>query len=749
MRRASTLLAGAVVLCVLVPAAPAAADCPGALPASTCAYTAIGQVGQSAQGVLRFPQAVAVAPDGSVVVGDQGSHVVQVFAPDGTFLRAIGSAGTKPGQLTSVGSVAVAPDGSIFVAEGTSRIERYAADGTHLRTITGNGTAVGRFHFGTGRGNDSAAGGGLATIDSTLFVSDSANNRILRMGLDGSNPIVLVPPGQLQFPRGIAVRKTRLLVADDQHHRVVAYDTGGHFLKVVGSGQGAGPGQMNNPYGVALDAAGRVFVADDLNQRILRFSTLPDYAYRARWGAYGTDPGRLAYPRSIATDPQGQLYVANTGNDRIDVFSQSGQLLRSFGTSGRASGQFDAPVGVAADAAGFRAVTDSVNGRVEFLRPDGGVATIWGSPAPGPTVLPDAVAVAFDSAGNGYVLDERRSRIVVFSRASGKPVRTIGSKGTGAGQMLDPEQLAIASDGTIVVADTGNGRIVRFRTDGKYLGATTGIGRPHGVAITPDGARTYVARGNNHITAYSPAGTEIDDFGGTGNKLGKLNAPAQLSLDADGNLWVADRGNNRVQEFGPYGQRLAAFGVRGTGPGQFVHPTGVSVDCNGLVTVADTGNNRVQQFALAAPASRSCGQLPPPGNPPAVQLPTLPTPLGPQITPLRVLRSTGVLSGRNVPVRVGCESACTLTVGGSVTQAGRPAAGRTRASATLKAITVKLDAGQSMVLRPSLTVAQARTLSRALHGLRGLVVNLTFTAAGSDSSMQPTERTVTLNDARA
>ena len=56
------------------------------------------------------------------------------------------------------------------------------------------------------------------------------------------------------------------------------------------------------------------------------------------------------------------------------------------------------------------------------------------------------------------------------------------------------------------------------------------------------------------MTAAAP---QLDQFGGTGSKLGKLNAPAQMTLDPAGNLWVADRGNNRVQQFGP-GRRAPA-----------------------------------------------------------------------------------------------------------------------------------------------------------------------------------------------
>src|SRR3954471_20349901 len=122
-----------LLVAVLMLAFPgvAQAACPGADP---CPYSASLVVGNRTGGVLRFPQASAVGPDGSVYVADQYSHAIQVFGPDGTFRRELGSAGSGPGELSSVGAVAVAADGSVYVADGADRIDRFAADGSLLNS---------------------------------------------------------------------------------------------------------------------------------------------------------------------------------------------------------------------------------------------------------------------------------------------------------------------------------------------------------------------------------------------------------------------------------------------------------------------------------------------------------------------------------------------------------------------------------------------------------------------------------------
>jgi DNA-binding beta-propeller fold protein YncE len=728
-----------------LPGAPAQAQAPAACPGGgdPCPYTTVTQSGQRGGGILRFPQAIAIGPDGAVYVGDQGSHIIQQFAPDGTWLRDIGTAGTRPGELTGTGSLAVAGDGSLLVADGgTNGVVRFDTTGGLIGSWR-PGPDLGPFRFGPGRGNDGAAGGGLAAAGGTVYVADTGNDRVLRFDLDGGRGTQIVAPGQLANPRGVAVRGTRMLVADDQHHRLAVFDTGGRFLTSVGLGQGAGAGQLNFPYDVDMDTAGRVYVADDLNHRVVRFSTPPTgYRYKARWGSYGTAPGQLAYPRGIATDAAGDVYVTNTGNDRVDVFDGTGKLERSFGASGRAPGQFNAPLGVGVDGSGFRAVADSVNGRVQLLAPDGSLAAVWGSPNPGPTVLLRPIAVVFDAAGTPFVLDQRRNRIQVFDRTTGLPTRSIGFTGSGPGQMLSPTAMAIDGAGTLTVADAGNGRLIRFAADGSYLGSTIIGGTLRGVAVTPDGSRTYVATTANRITILDATGRVVKQFGGTGNRLGRLSAPGQITLDTAGNLWVVDRGNNRVQQFTADGQPLLAVGARGIGQGELLHPTGVSVDCNGNLTVTDSDNNRIQTFALTQLPAAACVPLPAPGSPPALKYPTLPEPLGPVLA-VRVLRQSGVLGARSLPIRVGCDTTCRLTVSGTLTLRGQPAKGHKPVAIALKVPARTVMAGSSRVIRLPVSRRDAARLRRALGRRVGLSATIQLQATASAG--EPTSQTLRIS----
>src|SRR3954471_7357527 len=199
--RSSLVLA--LVVALLVPAAAGAAP-----------YSDMKVIGKRAEGVLRFPQAAVVGPDGSVYVADQQSHAIHVFGPDGAFRRELGAAGDGPGGLSSVGAVAVAADGTVYVADGADRIDRFAGDGSLLNSFGSSGSGTGEFRFGAGGGNDSGAGGGIAIgPDGSVYVADTRNDRVQRFAADGTAATVIIPPGRLSRPQGLAVSRSRLIVA--------------------------------------------------------------------------------------------------------------------------------------------------------------------------------------------------------------------------------------------------------------------------------------------------------------------------------------------------------------------------------------------------------------------------------------------------------------------------------------------------------------------------------------------------------
>ena len=104
------------------------------------------------------------------------------------------------------------------------------------------------------------------------------------------------------------------------------------YLTQWGS-SGTGNGQFNQPYGVATDAAGDVYVADAGNNRIQKFTGTGTYI--TQWGSGGSGDGQFDYPKGVATDAAGNIYVSDTGNNRIQKFGPEAPTPTNATTWGR------------------------------------------------------------------------------------------------------------------------------------------------------------------------------------------------------------------------------------------------------------------------------------------------------------------------------------------------------------------------------------------------------------------------------
>ncbi|WP_346865908.1 SMP-30/gluconolactonase/LRE family protein, partial [Methanocalculus sp. MSAO_Arc2] len=184
-----------------------------------------------------------------------------------------------------------------------------------------------------------------------------------------------------------------------------------------------------------------------------------------------------------------------------------------------------------------------------------------------------------------------------------------GTGGIGDGEFSWPEDVAVASDGTVYVADTMNDRIQKFTADGTFItkwGETEGwddpkdadgkLYQPAGVAVDSAG-NVYVAdTWNDRIQKFTGDGTFITKWGSFGTGDGQFLGPTGIAVDAAGNVYVADTYNDRIQKFTPDGTFITKWGSYGTGDGQFWMPRGVTVDSAGNVYVADRNNHRIQKF---------------------------------------------------------------------------------------------------------------------------------------------------------
>jgi DNA-binding beta-propeller fold protein YncE len=723
-------LAGAGAVLAGVAASPAlAASCPGA--DGECPYSSATIIGMRSEGILRFPEAVAVDAFGNVYVADQLSFVVQKFSAAGAYLGQWGSYGGGHGQFGPIGGLATDAAGDVYVVDSEhNRIEKFSPSGEFIKDWGHFGQELGQFNFGSSLNPTQPPGGGIAVYGNYVYVADSGNDRIERFNLEGGEALEWgsygTGGGQFSYPRGVAANAIEVLVTDDDNHRVEKFTPSGQFEGADGS-EGTTGDRFDFPYGIALDAAGNVYVADDINHRVVKLN--PQLGYITEWGGFGSKPGQLAFPRGLAADPAGETFVADTANDRVQVFDPEGHFLRTIGASAREPGPLTAPRGLAIDPTGRLFVSDTVDSRVEEFAPttDAYLGTL-ASPGGYTTGFNRPAGIAIDPRGSVYVTDPADGRISRFW-GEGTYLSEIGGPADiGGAALSEAGSVAVASGtGDLYVADTDHNRILvysptgtllaRFGTGGGNGSSGSGAGEfnhPEAVAVDGTGDIYVADTDNNRIVELSPAGAVVNEWGSRGTGDGRFHSPTGIALDAAGNVYVVDSENNRVEVFDSSGHFLQKWGERGIGPGELSQPTAIAVDCDGNVYVADTNNNRVERFDPVSPFGSGClapGLWPPPLNVAPVLHVSLPRP-------------AGVLARGALTPSVSCLRGCKVLVSATLSSL------RPRRTVALISAAATLAPKRVSKLRVRLGRSALRTLQRALGHHRGMLAHVTIVAAG-------------------
>lgn len=256
---------------------------------------------------------------------------------------------------------------------------------------------------------------------------------------------------EFQMPRGVAVDAAGdVYVADADNHRVVRLSAEGEPLLAWGQA-GEGDGQFVEPFDLVVDTQGNVVVLDAVAQRLQRFT--PEGRFLA---AFGRD---LAFyrPRGLGVDAQDNFYVADTGGVRLLKLSPDGSRLMQVGGPEEEIGPGQ-PTDVAVSPSGEIYLVEAMNGLLWRLDAGGAVLGRW---AVGQANTLDSPHLAVGPASQVYVTDPEGGRMLVFT-AEGRPLGQFGSLGDGPGQFRKPVGIAVGSDGKVYVSDSHGCRVIAF-----------------------------------------------------------------------------------------------------------------------------------------------------------------------------------------------------------------------------------------------------------------------------------------------
>ena len=509
-----------------------------------------------------------------------------------------------------------------------------------------------------------------------VLVADTGNSAIRKV-LDYS--ITTLAATNLSSPSGVAVDGAgNIFVADSGNHAIHKITPAGAVTALAGkpgsSGGADGVGAaatFNQPFGVAVDGAGNVFVADTGNHSIRKITpagvvTTPAGAAGSSGSADGTGTAAtFNHPSGVAVDWAGNVFVADTGNHSIRKITPAGAVTTLAGSpsvAGSADGTgtaatFNHPSGVAVDGAGNVFVADTGNHSIRKITPAGAVTTLAGSPGAAGNWDGTGAASTFaarfdrptglavDGLGNVFVADTGNNTIRKITPAgtvttlAGSPSVAGSADGTGPGaHFAQTSGVAVDEAGNAFVADMFNHTIRKITPAGAVttlagspgsFGTADGTGAaarffyPRGVAVDGVGNVFVVDSGNYTIRKITPAGAVTTLAGSPGSSgsadgtgtAARFAEPEGLAVDGTGTLFVADAFDNTIRKITPAGV-VTTFAGRaggtdsadGTGAAaRFASPAGVAVDRAGNVFVADSRNFTIRKISPAGTVTTIAG----------------------------------------------------------------------------------------------------------------------------------------------
>jgi hypothetical protein len=591
--------------------------------------------GLSAQ--FDIPYGAAVDGSGNVYVADEASNVVRKITPSGVVTTLAGTSGVRgsadgtgpAAQFSTPIGVAVDGSGNVYVADFSNETVRKITPSGVVSTVAGTAGVAGTVN-GTGTAAQFSSPVGIAVDGSgNLYVADQTDYTIRKV----------TPAGVVTTLAGTA--------------------------GVVGSADGAANiARFNNPYGLAVDGNGNVYVADSGNGIIREISpagVTTTIAGTAK--VYGSANGTGAaaefnVPLAVAVDGSGNVYVSDYSNSNVRKITSSGvvtSLAGNTGITGYADGtgagaEFNSPFGIGVDGSGNVYVADSGNNEIRKITSSGTVTTLAGS-RPNTNGTGAAAGfnlttgVAVDASGNVYVADQQNDEIRkitpdgAVTTLAGSPGDAGSNDGTGAAAKFDaPFGLAADGSGNVFVADTGNDTIRKITPAGVVttvagtplsVGTANGTGAgalfsiPIGITVDPNDNLYVSEQGNQTIRKITPAGVVTTLAGlagsagstdGTGSAA-RFDLPAGIVLDGSGNLYVADSTNDEIRKVTPGGVVTTLAGspqqtgsTDGTGSSaRFYFPVGLAIDGSGSLYISEYSNDTVRKMTPAGVVTTLAG----------------------------------------------------------------------------------------------------------------------------------------------
>ena len=260
---------------------------------------------------LNEPMGIGTDEQGNLYVADSMNYQIQVFDNDALFLKKWGQQGSNDGEFNYPVGIAVSNSGNIYVADQYNhRIQKFNHEGTFIKSWGSFGENDGEFDTPM-----RLAVNGLENVyvvdfgNNRIQVFDNDGNFINKWGTHGNSE------GQFDSPRGIAIDiMQNVYVSDTNNNRIQKFNSNGIFIQTIVN-------SVNSPRGLDIDNFGNIIVVEYDNHKLKIFDE--DGNYWAGWGTQGYGDFQFRYPRDVAVDKNNYIYVADGLNNRVLKFAIS------------------------------------------------------------------------------------------------------------------------------------------------------------------------------------------------------------------------------------------------------------------------------------------------------------------------------------------------------------------------------------------------------------------------------------------
>jgi sugar lactone lactonase YvrE len=496
---------------------------------------------------LEYPYAITLDVSGNIYIPDiNASRVLKETLSAGSYTQSVVASATV-GGLNGPTAVAVDGSGDVYIADWfNARILEESSSGGNFGAVNVGSTS--------------------ATPISMIFTFDSA-------GTLGSTAVVTQGAPNLDFVNaGTGTCKTgaaytigesctvnvnfKPKFAGTRYGAVELLDGSGNVLAtgyVEGTGVGpqvnfmpgtqsivanAATNGLHDPFGVAVDGSGNVYIGDIQNSRVLK-ETQSAGNYTQSVVANAANNGLIA-PCGVAVDGGGNVYIADENADRVLKETLSADGYTQSVVANDADNGVSGPIGVAVDGSGNVYIADASN-RVlkETLSAGSYTQSVIANNANNGLYNPEGVAV--DGSGNVYIADTQNNRVLKETLSTGSYVQSVVADYADSGLSLT-EGVAVDGSGNVYIVDEGSNRVLKETlTVGGYTqsvvanNATNGLGQPYGVAVDGEG-NVYIADlGNNRALKEDLANPPSLTFAATAIGSTSSDSPQTITLVNDGN----------------------------------------------------------------------------------------------------------------------------------------------------------------------------------------------------------------------